>query len=161
MEIQYDPSETNYSALLDMFWKYHDSTAVNKTQYMSAIFYHDEEQLSLAQSSLILMQKNTSKKIQTKILPAERFYDAENYHQKYLLRRHTKIFQSLNLTDSQVIHSSVAARLTGYLNGYGSVSKLTEECHKWGLNEDLVKTIIKVVESASMNGGCEGGVCKK
>ena len=77
MELQYNPSETNYGVLLDMFWKYHDATALNKTQYMSAIFYHDEEQKTFAQSSLLLMQKNTKKKIQTKILPAGTFYDAE------------------------------------------------------------------------------------
>ena len=63
--------------MLDIFWENHDPTARNKAQYMSAIFYHDDEQKKLAEESLKKKQKKTVRQIQTKILPAETFYDAE------------------------------------------------------------------------------------
>lgn len=60
-----------------MFWSNHDSTACHTRQYMSAIFYHGEEQKELAEQSKLAHQKQKMSKVQTKILPANRFYDAE------------------------------------------------------------------------------------
>jgi len=75
--VVYDPNITNYSKLLEMFWKNHDSTAKCTRQYMSAVFYHNEQQKRLAEESLNDAQKKASKPIQTQILPATTFYDAE------------------------------------------------------------------------------------
>ena len=77
VQIQYDPKVTNYSTLLTMFWSNHDSTACHSRQYMSAIFYHDESQKELAEKSKLTHQKQKMRKVQTKILPANTFYDAE------------------------------------------------------------------------------------
>ena len=60
-----------------MFWINHDPTRCASTQYMSAIFYHNEQQKELAEQSKEEEQKKRSKKIQTKIVEAETFYDAE------------------------------------------------------------------------------------
>lgn len=62
-----------------MFWKNHDSTTSHKPQYMSAIFYHDDEQKQLAEQTCDEHQKTLRRPIVTKILPAKRFYDAEEY----------------------------------------------------------------------------------
>ena len=77
MQVEYNPKQTNYSNLLHLFWNNHDPTARNKAQYMSAIFYHDEEQRIIAEKTMEEHQKKISSKIVTKILPAEQFYDAE------------------------------------------------------------------------------------
>ena len=77
MQLQYNPKQTNYTQLLDLFWNNHDPTGRHSAQYMSAIFYHDEEQKSLAEHTMNEHQKKIRKPIQTKILPAETFYDAE------------------------------------------------------------------------------------
>ena len=77
VQIQYDPKVTSYSTLLTMFWSNHDSTACHSRQYMSAIFYHDESQKELAEKSKLAHQKQKMRKVQTKILPANTFYDAE------------------------------------------------------------------------------------
>lgn len=63
--------------MLEMFWKNHDSTARCTRQYMSAIFYNNEEQKKLAEDSMKAAQSSKIKKIQTVIVPATTFYDAE------------------------------------------------------------------------------------
>lgn len=77
VQIQYDPKVTSYSKLLKMFWSNHDSTACHSRQYMSAIFYHDEMQQKLAEESKEKHQKQKMRKVQTQIIPAKTFYDAE------------------------------------------------------------------------------------
>jgi peptide-methionine (S)-S-oxide reductase len=47
VDVDYDPNQTSYAELLDIFWNNHDSCMKNKRQYMSAIFYHDDEQKEL------------------------------------------------------------------------------------------------------------------
>jgi len=76
-EVVYDPSQTSYARMLEMFWKNHDSTARCTRQYMSAIFYNNEEQKKLAEDSMKAAQSSKIKKIQTVIVPATTFYDAE------------------------------------------------------------------------------------
>ena len=77
--MEYDPSRTTYTDLLEIFWKNHDATTSHKAQYMSAIFYHDEEQKQLAEKTRDQYQKTLRRPIVTKILPAKTFYDAEEY----------------------------------------------------------------------------------
>ncbi|KAA8542192.1 hypothetical protein F0562_023344 [Nyssa sinensis] len=80
-----------YTNLLSVFWARHDPTTLNRqggdvgTQYRSGIYYYSEAQARLAQESLEVKQMEfKDKKIVTEILPAKRFYRAEEYHQQYL-----------------------------------------------------------------------------
>ena len=77
VEIEFDPKQTSYSNLLDMFWENHDPTRCASRQYMSAIFYHSSEQKRLAEESRDGRQKKLSQKIVTRITAAETFYNAE------------------------------------------------------------------------------------
>lgn len=91
IEILFYPSEITYSELLDVFWKNINPTTLDKqfadegTQYRTAIFYHSEEQRKLAQASKERLAKSGKfdKPIVTGIVPASKFYKAEEYHQKY------------------------------------------------------------------------------
>ncbi len=91
IEIQYDSSQITYSRLLDSFWKNIDPTTLNKqfadvgTQYRTAIFYHNEKQKQLAETSKEEMDMSGiyDKSIVTEITKASTFYKAEEYHQKY------------------------------------------------------------------------------
>ncbi len=91
VEIIYDPSIISYEELLERFWKIHDPTTLNRqswdvgTQYRSAIFYHNDEQKAEALASKEEMEKSGiyKKKIVTQIVPATKFYEAEEYHQQY------------------------------------------------------------------------------
>jgi peptide-methionine (S)-S-oxide reductase len=82
--------------LLDAFFELHDPTTMNRqgpdwgTQYRSAIFYHSPEQQAQAQAKIEQLTTGGSylpKRIVTKVEPAETFWRAEEYHQKYLEKR--------------------------------------------------------------------------
>ncbi len=91
VQITYDPSKADYSLLLDTFWRQIDPTDPGGQfydrgqQYRTVIFYHDEEQKELAFASKNELGNSGrfGKPIVTEILPACRFYPAEEYHQDY------------------------------------------------------------------------------
>jgi peptide methionine sulfoxide reductase msrA/msrB len=91
VEILFDPAQTGYEELLDVFWHNIDPTTLNRqfadngTQYRTAIFYQNEEQKRLALASKETLEKSGkfSNPIVTEIVPASEFYPAEDYHQKY------------------------------------------------------------------------------
>jgi peptide-methionine (S)-S-oxide reductase len=95
VEVEYDPAKVSYDALLKVFWENHDPTQLNRqgpdwgTQYRSAIFFHTPEQKAAAAASKESLENagRYSKPIVTQIVPAETFYPAEDYHQKYLEKR--------------------------------------------------------------------------
>ncbi len=91
VQLEYDNNIISYEELLDHFWSIHDPTQKNRqgpdigTQYKSIIFYHDEEQKKVAEKSKKELDKlgKYKKKIQTEIKSSEKFWVAEDYHQKY------------------------------------------------------------------------------
>ena len=95
VQVEYDPPEVSYEDLLEVFWDCHDPTTVNRqgpdigTQYRSAIFFHDADQESAAITSKEKLQSSGRypSPIVTEITPAEAFYPAEDYHQRYLEKR--------------------------------------------------------------------------
>ncbi|XP_030469066.1 peptide methionine sulfoxide reductase A1-like [Syzygium oleosum] len=92
VRVQYDPKECGFESLLDAFWARHDPTTLNRqgndvgTQYRSGIYYYTPEQEKAARESLEQQQKLLNRKIVTEILPAKKFYRAEEYHQQYLAK---------------------------------------------------------------------------
>lgn len=92
IEVTYDPKETTYEALLDVFWRHIDPTTLNRqfadhgTQYRTGIFYHTDEEKRLAETSKEALGKSDEykgKPIVTEIVSAGTFYPAEDYHQAY------------------------------------------------------------------------------
>ncbi len=94
VQIEYDPGKVSFSDLLDVFWKAHDPTSLNRqgadvgTQYRSVIFYHDDEQKRLAEEAKEQLNDADvyGKPIVTEISPAHKFYQAEDYHLDYYRR---------------------------------------------------------------------------
>jgi methionine-S-sulfoxide reductase len=92
VEIVYDPSVLSYESILRYFFRLHDPTTANRqgndvgTQYRSAIFYHDETQRQVAERVKAEVDKSGKwpRKVVTQIVPAGKFYLAEDYHQDYL-----------------------------------------------------------------------------
>lgn len=91
VQITYDPSKTSYAELLEVFWRTHDPTTLNRqgndvgTQYRSAIFYHNDEQKNIAEVSKAAATEAElyDDPIVTEISPLTNYYDAEDYHQNY------------------------------------------------------------------------------
>lgn len=90
--IIFDPAVISYEKLLDVFWSIHDPTQVNRqgpdvgTSYRSAIFYHSLKQQELAEASKARLAASAPyqrKTIATEIVPAQKFWKAEEYHQQY------------------------------------------------------------------------------
>ncbi|OWA51514.1 putative Peptide methionine sulfoxide reductase [Hypsibius exemplaris] len=143
IQIEYDPTQTDYKTLLGVFWRQHDSTAKYKSQYKSAIYYENDEQKKLAEESKAEYQKELQRPIVTDIEKLGKFYDAENYHQKYHLREHVQFYDSLGLTDPALVRSHVATRLHGYIYGYGTLADFEDESKKWSLSEDQIAFVKK------------------
>jgi peptide-methionine (S)-S-oxide reductase len=82
VQIEYDPNILSFDDVLDVFFSTHDPTTLNAqgndigTQYRSAIFYHDEDQLQIAKSKM-------KPGYVTQIVPFSKFYQAERYHKDY------------------------------------------------------------------------------
>ena len=92
-QVEYDPDVISYDKLLQVFWKIHNPTQLNRqgpdvgSQYKSVIFYYDQEQMKVALASKEKVQKKYKDRIATEIIAAKKFYEAEEYHQKYLLKK--------------------------------------------------------------------------
>ena len=90
-QITYNPDTISFKDLLEVFWKTHDPTTLNRqgndvgSQYRSAVFYHNEEQKQLAEKYKQELDASGafSKPIVTEITEVETFYPAEDYHQNY------------------------------------------------------------------------------
>lgn len=105
-QITYDPAQISYAELLNVFWKTHDPTTLNRqgndigTQYRSVIFYHNDKQKELAESYRNELDKAGiyDKPIVTEIVPFKEFYKAENYHQNYYVQNAEKQYCSFVIT---------------------------------------------------------------
>jgi peptide-methionine (S)-S-oxide reductase len=95
VELEFDPQVVSYRELLDVFWEIHDPTEVDRqgedegTQYRTVIFTHDSTQEAEARESVRSLDASgkLSGPVATKVMPAERFWRAEEYHQQYFAKQ--------------------------------------------------------------------------
>jgi peptide-methionine (S)-S-oxide reductase len=91
VQIKYNSNMVTFNDLLEKFWNIHNPTMLNRqgpdfgSQYRSVIFYHDEEQKKIAERSKKKLQQSGKyeKDVVTIIEPAQKFWEAEEYHQNY------------------------------------------------------------------------------
>ncbi len=90
--IEFDNDIITYNKLLNHFWKCHNPTTLNRqgpdigTQYRSVVFYYNENQKKIAESSKKYYSDSSGLKIVTEITAAKDYYKAEEYHQKYIMK---------------------------------------------------------------------------
>lgn len=88
LKIEFDPAQTDYQSVLKLFFEIHDSTQTNGQgpdigpQYVSAIFYIDDEQKQQAEAVINLLKQKGIEPA-TQLIPATTFWPAEDYHQQY------------------------------------------------------------------------------
>ena len=95
VKVEFDPSKVSYADLLKIFYANHNPTCLNYqgpdfgSQYRSAIFFTTPDQKETAEAAKVAEEKSGrwGKPVVTQIVPAETFYPAEDYHQKYLMKR--------------------------------------------------------------------------
>ena len=89
VKVWYDPDATSYDKLLDIFFKVHDPTTLNKqghdegTQYRSTIMYTSDEQKVAAQEYIKQWEATSSRKVSTEVVPLQKYWPAEEGHQDY------------------------------------------------------------------------------
>ena len=150
IQIDYDPNQISYEELLDVFWDSHNPTFQQwSRQYMSIIFYHDDEQKRLATESKERQESRPGRKIFTEIVPFSAFYLAEDYHQKYYLQQEPKLMKEFNAIypDAEdFVDSTAVARVNGYVGGYGSSDTLTEQVASLGLSDNGKQRLLEIAE---------------
>jgi peptide-methionine (S)-S-oxide reductase len=138
VEIVFDPAIISYQQLLNVFWhSHHPGQAPLSRQYQAAIYYHNDRQKALALKSRDRVAARLRGQIYTKILPAGKFYVAEDYHQKYYLRQMPELlaeFQAIYPTPQALMASTAAARVNGYVAGYGNLAELQADLKHLGLS---------------------------
>ena len=95
VRVEYDPERVSYQDLLELFWRCHDPTEIDRqgpdigAQYRSVIFTHDGEQEAAARASKerLAASGRHARAIATRIEPAGEFWMAEDYHQQFLEKR--------------------------------------------------------------------------
>jgi peptide-methionine (S)-S-oxide reductase len=96
VEMDFDNEKIRYEQILDAFFSLHDPTTMNRqgpdwgTQYRSAIFFHSPEQERQARAKIEQLtgeRRFAPRQIITQVIPAQTFWRAEEYHQRYLEKR--------------------------------------------------------------------------
>jgi peptide-methionine (S)-S-oxide reductase len=98
VRVTFDPREVSYKEILEVFFTIHDPTTLNRqgadvgTQYRSAVFYHTPEQKEAAERTIAELDaaKIWDAPIVTQVVPLEKFYEAEDYHQEYFRKNPTQ-----------------------------------------------------------------------
>jgi methionine-S-sulfoxide reductase len=146
LQVDFDPARVSYERLLEVFWKSHDPTSRSwSRQYRAALFFHNEEQKRSAGESRDREAARIKQKIRTEILPAAEFHLAEGYHQKYYLRLNSFLsaeFRQMFPSEKEFVNSTAAARVNGYIGGYGTMTALKEELDQLGLSEEGRKKLL-------------------
>jgi len=89
VQVDYDPEVLGYDDILEVFFTIHDPTQLNRqgpdvgTQYRSIVLHHDEDQREQAQAYIEALDEELDDDVVTELVPLERFYEAEEYHQDY------------------------------------------------------------------------------
>jgi methionine-S-sulfoxide reductase len=151
VQIDYDPTRISYLELLDIFWSGHDPTRPAwSRQYASIIFYHDEDQRRLAKASKDQYENQCGCGVSSEIIPAAAFYLAEDYHQKYRLRGSPTYFDqfaAIYPDPAELVSSTAAARVNGYLGGYGTITNLQAEIDDLGLSPEAREELLRIVQN--------------
>ncbi len=145
VQVDFDPTVISYQELLEVFWKSHVPGPTWSRQYMNAVFFHNEEQKREAEASRDRVAAKTGGQVQTAVLPATEFTLAEDYHQKYYLRRVPGLWREASRFYPDLdglVNSTAVARMNGYVAGYGSVAQLEEELPGLGLSPEAGRQLL-------------------
>ena len=147
IQIEFDPTRIRYKELLAIFWQSHNPTTRRPRQYRSVIFYHNEAQRRQAVLSRDEEAARRQAIIHTAIEPFRRFYRAEAYHQKYRLRREKDILgalQKIYPQDRDLTDATAAARINGYLSGFGTAARLADQMDQLGLSPEAQRRLREI-----------------
>lgn len=151
IQLDFNPDEITYEELLQIFFQNHNPEYMApRRQYASTIFYHDESQKLAAEQALENVQQSMGRKLLTELLPYEKFFMAEAYHQKYYLQLVAALkaeIKNYYPSFEDFVNSTAAARINGYAKGLGTIAQLDREIDELGLSEKGKKRLREIVDS--------------
>jgi len=151
IQITYDPQLIAFEELLDLFWRHHNSLRKDRSrQYASILFYHTEAQKEKALEKKKEWEQILEGEIQTEIVPFSSMTMAEDYHQKYYLKRYkaaTEILFDLFPDHTAFVSSTLTARLNGFVKGFGTWEGLKGEISDWGVSQKEQEHLLEVLNS--------------
>jgi peptide-methionine (S)-S-oxide reductase len=137
-QVDFDPAKLSYEELLRQIWANRRGGRSDSRQYMEAVFCMDAEQEATARRL----------GMSAPIVRSAGFYLAEDYHQKYYLRHdRTLIAELADYTPRELVESTVAARLNGYVAGRGTLAQLHDELSQLGLSVAAATHLERLVAS--------------
>ena len=146
---------------MDIFWQSHKpGRSPWSNQYKAAVFYHNEEQKRLALKSRDQVAAVLKGTVHTEVIPFTAFYLAEDYHQKYRLQQQRDLLQEFrtmypNMED--LVNSTAAARVNGYLDGYGNLQEIEAHVGSLGLSPEGEKKLVDMVKRSKTRWGLWAG----
>ena len=136
--VVYDPQRISYPELLEVFWSAHNPYHnTSMRQYRNVVFVADAEQRAAAEQAMRALEEHTGQSVRTDVESAGPFFAAEDYHQKYSLRRHGSLYRELSRLypgEVEFLSSTATARINGTLGGHGSMEQLRREIDGFGLS---------------------------
>lgn len=145
--MEFDPAKVSYAELLGVFWQSHDpGYDPYLRQYRNAVFYVNDDQKQQAEASLTAIKDEYRGEVATVVEPAGVFYPAEDYHQKYLVRKAKGIlqeFQAIYPDQEKLVASTAVARVNGYLGCNGQPEQLEQDLTRLGLSRQMQELLVE------------------
>lgn len=149
IQVEFDPVQISFEDIVREFWRSHypNRDAYKGRQYISLIFWESEEQRRSLEKLKKEKEQQLNEPVETEIRLFDGFTEAEERHQKYYLKRYPKALEQLAELypeDSLLTRSTFAARLNGFVKGFGSRQQLLEECNSWPI-QDKHRNVLRQV----------------
>ena len=157
MEVDFDPSQISFAEIVDLFWASHDPCGrIRSSQYMTAIWYHNEAQQDIINAARDALQQQLDGKVQTPVHSLDVFYLAEDYHQKYRLQNSPlkTQFRAMYPEFEDFNNSTAAARLNGFVAGHGSRRLFDAEHQNYGIQIETLEQAVRVRDLPGVAANC-------
>jgi methionine-S-sulfoxide reductase len=145
IELDYDPTVFTFKAILDLFFASHRPVGgMRSTQYRSAIFCHDEDEVAMAERSKEKHASLWGTSLSTEIALGATFWKAEDYHQKYRLQHQPVLLKEMRRSFSNfwdMVASPTAMRLNAHVAGKLDPDILAKELSLYGLSPEVEKAL--------------------
>ena len=154
VQVDYDPERIRYTDLLTFFWESHRPTSRSwRRQYLHAVFFQDAGQEQAALASKVAIEERLGETVRTEVLPLRSFTPAEDYHQKYLLKRESDLTRELTRIyprHADLVSSTAAARINAYVGGYGDPDGFNRDMDSLGLSLEGQEKLRTLFEHKSL-----------
>lgn len=137
IQLEFDEAQLSYADVLDAFFRAHDAERRGKSrQYQSVIFVHSAEQQRASLEAL-----NVRPKVHTKLEVAPDFWDAEPYHQKWLLQRKRDLFLALGMRSEDELLGPLPSVLNAFAAGKLRADVAAERMARCGASEEMLAAV--------------------